>query len=358
MHPLLIISCLAAGLALALASGWWRLALKPLRIRRSDMTIERLGFAVREPSHVERVNGILESFAGGFNSMLTAPGRTAWQDYRDALPEVYRPFAHEGAAMGHTPRHLMRYRPEIFECQIVEAHSAYGYLAYVGLGFWSGMRGHDPARVTRIVEDLDPLHGALCYDGYGFKYGFFDYLKHGPHCFDRFEDLNAYGRNVAYQGVGRSFWFLFMDDTATLMDHIDRQEEYAPDVASGLGLASVFVFPDRLETAIHLGRQMPGPWRDAFHLGMCFGLKARSLNDPATFQTNVARMDGAVQDAIHASIEACDEAEKRVRASDEPDGYRRWREEVTQWMADHVVYPISGRAGSPAVMASTEPAMT
>ena len=173
-------------------------------IRRRQMTIERLGFAVRSRPDVERVNGILDSFSGGFNAMICRPSASGWVRYCDSLPVVYRPFAHEGAAMGHTLRRLFRYRPAVFEEQIVKPRPEFRHLYYVGLGFWSGLRHHDPQRLTDMVGDLDPVHGYLCYDGYGFKHGFFDYLN-DPRCLGRLDLFEGYAKNVAYQGVGRSF---------------------------------------------------------------------------------------------------------------------------------------------------------
>ena len=171
------LTALAAGLLVVLLTGWWRLAFAVVAIRRSRMTIEHLGFRVTLPDQVERVNGILDSFAGGFNAMIAWPSFSGWARYCDSLPVVYRPFAHEGAAMGYCLRRLFRYSPTEFEERIVRARPQFRYLSYVGLGFWSGMRGHDPTRLARIVDGLDTLHGYLCYDGYGFKHGFFDYLK-------------------------------------------------------------------------------------------------------------------------------------------------------------------------------------
>jgi len=326
---------------LLIATGWWRIAFAVFGIRRRRMTIERLGFVIRSPADAERVNGILASFSGGFNAMIARPSFSAWMRYCDSLPAVYRPFAHEGAAMGHTLRRLFRYHPAVFEEQMVRPRPGFRYLSYVGLGFWSAMRSHEPQRLTRVVEGLDPLYGFLCYDGYGFKHGFFDYLQE-PACLGRFDLLAGYARNVAYQGVGRAFWFLFMGDHDALIEHIRRLGPYACDAAAGLGLAAVFVSPDKLEIALRLGAKLPPEWHDQFHLGMCFGLKARSINDPGQFGRDLARMDREVQEAIRAAIRECDQAEHRVRTDGGKDGYRRWRGRVTRWMASHVQYPLAG----------------
>ena len=68
-----------------LATGYWRLAFHAVAIRASRMTVERLGLTVTEPEDIVRVNGILQSFAGGFNAMIRGRTDTAWHRYVDAL---------------------------------------------------------------------------------------------------------------------------------------------------------------------------------------------------------------------------------------------------------------------------------
>ena len=341
---------------LLVATGWWRLALALFRIRPAKMTIARLGLTVA-PDDVERVEGILRSFAGGFNSMLTGPRWSAWQRYCASLPVTLRPFAHEGAAMGYTPRRLFRCRPEDFEESVVKTQPGMRYLYYVGLGFWSGMRDHHPRHLAHTVARLDSLHGCLCYDGYGFKHGFFDYLN-DPEVVRKFDRFEAHARDVAYQGVGRSFWFLFGGDRETLIERIAGLGEYARHVAGGLGLAATFVNPERLEVAIGLGAKLPDEWHDDYHLGMCFGLKARSIADARHFEHCVGRLDAQVRDATWAGIRACDRIEQQVRDERGKDGYRGWRDRVSEWMASHIEFPLAGLKPSSPTLLSEEPAAT
>jgi hypothetical protein len=183
------------------------------------------------------------------------------------------------------------------------------------------------------------MHGCLCYDGYGFKHGFFDYLRDSA-VIRRFERLDGYARNAAYQGLGRAFWFLFMGDHGLLLERLHGLGLYAGDAAAGLGLAAVFVFPDRLATALELGGQLPSDWRADYQLGMCFGLKARAITYADRFERDVRKMGSGVQNAVYASIRECDRLERVVRADGEADPYRRWRERVTRWMTEHIEYPM------------------
>ena len=345
-----------AAVIILAATGWWRLAYMPFRIRPERMTVDRLGLSVA-PADAGRVNTILSSFAGGFNAMITSPSWSGWQRYCDSLPTVFCPFAHEGAAMGYTPRRLFRCRPAAFEASVVEPLAGMRYLYYVGLGFWSGMRNHDPRRLASMVAGLDPMHGHLCYDGYGFKHAFFDYLKN-PGILRRLDALDGYAVNAAYQGVGRAFWFLFSGDREILIERIGSLGEHAGDVTAGVGLAAAFVNPDRLEVALELGAGLPTEWHDDYHLGLCFGLKARSITDAEQFERDMHRLESNVREAVLASVRECDRIEVQVRAERGKDAYRRWRGLVTQWMASHVVFPLAGLQSSTPKPLSHEPAAT
>lgn len=331
----------ALALAFLLVTGYWRLAFSLFAIRVSRMTVGKLGLRITDRADVERVNSILASFARGFNAMIKGRTGTSWKTFGDTLDTLQRPFAHEGAAMGYTLRHLFRYRPDEFEDRIVKPMPEFRYLYYVGLGFWSGMRKHGVTRLSRVVDGLDPLHGYLCFDGYGFKHAFFDY-PHDRAAFRRLDLLEGYARNAAYQGVGRAFYFLYMGEVETLIEHIRKLGTHATDAAAGLGLAAVFVNPDRLGRARELALKLPSEWHEPFQLGMCFGLKARSINDFDQFERYMERVEPDVREAAYASIRECDRVELLTRSQEGKDGYRRWRERVTKWMAEHIDYPMAG----------------
>lgn len=340
MELALVIGGVAVALTVVLIStGWWRSALILFRIPAHSMTVERLGLRVTVPEDIHRVDTILQNFVGGFNRMITAASYRKCQDDCDALPSEHRPFAHEGVAMGYM-LHFLRFDPAAFERRLVRRRPGYRYLYYVGLGFWAGMRRQHPRRLIRMVGGLDPLHRYLCFDGYGFRYAFLDYLKR-PDSIRALDRFDGYAVHAAYQGVGRAFYFLFMNDADLLVEHIDGLGRFAHNAAAGAGLAAAFVHTDRLEVARTLARKLPESWQPHFQLGMCFGLKARAIADPEQFAKNSELWDGPEREAVHRSIEACDEIEARVRAGGGDDGYRRWREQVTLWMTERIQYPLA-----------------
>jgi len=241
--------------------------------------------------------------------------------------------------MGYTLRRLFVFSPEAFERDVVKRRPEFRYLYYVGLGFWSGMRNHAARKVEALTARLDPMHRFLCFDGYGFKVAFFDHPK-DESALRLLDAFGGYARSAAYQGVGRAFWFRFMDDPERFVAQGRSLGENAADVAAGAGLAAVFVNPDRFEFAQTWASKMPAEWQSPFHLGMCFALKARSINDLDQFEVDVARLPGAVQGAVWASIRECDRVELLVRSEKRPDGYREWRSRVARWMDEHIEYPI------------------
>ncbi len=339
---MVLVASLTVGLvAVALVTGWWRVVFYPFRVRRSSMTIERLGFQVTEPESRQRVEMVTKSFAGGFNSMISRPSALAWRRFCDSIPVRYQPFAHEGAAMGFPLRRLMRFRASDFENSLVRTTPGMRYLYYVGLGFWSGMRKHSPEKVARMWSGLDPLYRFLCYDGYGFKVAFFEYLS-DSNSLKRLDRFDGNARRAAYQGLGRAFYFLFMDRRDLMIQRVRSLNEHAADAAAGLGLASVFVNPDRIEVARELGASLPDEWRESFHLGMCFAVKARMIASLAEFETDIAGLDQPVQEAILASIRECDRVELQIRSQQTEDGYCQWRANVSQWLAENIEYPMAG----------------
>jgi len=348
------------SLSAFVATGWWRYAFGVFAISPKRMTVDKLELRVQGDENIARVNEILANFIRGFNSMIARPSPMAWKKAADTLPSLYRPFWHEGAAMGHTLRHLFRYDAAGFEREIVRPNPEFRYLYYVGLGFWSGMRNHSSARVMKIAEDLDPMHRFLVFDGYGFKLAFFDHPQERS-VLRRLDEFTGYARNAAYQGVGRAMYFRFMSEPELMMEEIRRLDDHAPDAAAGLGLAAVFVNPDRLHVAQELGRQVPRGWQPHFHLGMCFGLKARSINDVDAFERNMSLAPRAVAEAVGVAVRECDRVELLVRDEKRPDGYEQWRRRVTEWLVANVEYPmaraVEKRSVSPIIqVAKTEAA--
>lgn len=335
-----ILISLAAMVVAFAFTGVWRIILWPLRIRPQKMSAERLGFRVSDGADRNAVDGVCRAFAMGFNSMISHPSPNRWHAICDEISPMYRPFAYEGAAMGFPLRSLMRFSARVFERDIVALHSQFAYLHYVGLGFWSGMRNHDPERIERVIADLDPLLGDLCWDGYGFQHGFFDFDDTDSYT-RKFGRLRGYSRHVAHQGLGRSLWFRFMGDPDGLIAAIRSLGPMAGDAAAGLGLAAVFANADRPQRGLEVVSRFPLVWHRDVQLGMCFGYKARARCDAAFFDEFLNKLDAPRARAVRAAVVRCDAIEVEVRRSVRGDGYRHWREALRDWLAESVSYPFA-----------------
>ncbi len=319
------------------------------------MTVSALGFHVHDPADVATVEQICGAFAGGFNMMLTKGRQRGWA-FSDSQPMFLRPFAEEGAAMAYSLHELFRFTPERFEREVVGARPQYVYLHYVGLGFWHAMRNSSPHRLGRIVSRLDPPHGMLCWDGYGFKVGFFDYER-DPSAIGRLAEISGYARHVAHQGLGRSLWFRYFGDPNRLIETLESLGPFAGDAASGVGLASAFATIDRPAQAFQLVEQFPEAWRGQALLGMTFGYKARALCSSEFFDCKIATLDQERRGAIRAAVAQCDLVEAQVRREGGSGGYRRWRERLTEWLEAHIEFPFAAMHRPTAVSGDAEPVM-
>ncbi len=320
-------------------TGIWPLVLRAMRIRPGMMSPERLGFCPRGDDERDRVGRICAAVAGGFNS-VTGCGGERWIEFCEGLEPHYRPFAHEAVAMGLPLRLGAGFSAGRFERDLVGRFPAYTYLYYVGLGFWYALSGGRFGRLQRVAQSLDRMYRYLCFDGFGFKYGFFDYGRRFERV-ERLMELDGYRAHAAMQGVGRSLWFRFMGDAERLTSEIRRfPAAYQGDLAGGLGLAAVFVHSDRLETAWDLAGRIPPEWRSEFQQGMVFALCARKMTNPDYFEQCLARLPAARAAGARQATNQCDAIEADLRARGVWHAYRLWRESLAVWLDANLRYPL------------------
>jgi hypothetical protein len=317
----------------------WPWLLRAVQIRPGVMRPERLGLCLRTAEDRERVEGVCSAVAGGFNAVTGGSGER-WVDFCAGLEPHFRPFAQEAVAMGLPLRLGMRFTPQRFEHDLVGRFAANTYLYYVGLGFWYALSGGRDQRLNRVTQPLNRMYRYLCWDGFGFKYGFFDYA----HRFERVERLirlDGYRAHAAMQGVGRSMWFRFMGDAERLVAEIRRfPDAFRGDLAGGLGLASVFVDTDRLGRVWDLAGQIPPQWRSEFQQGMVFALCARKMTDPQYFAECLAKLPAHRAAGARRATSQCDAIEADLRARGVWHAYRLWRESLAVWLDANLRYPL------------------
>lgn len=273
--------------------GPLRSLLLPL-LRRDPAEIARRAapFAIRTEKGRQLVAQLGEAFLNGYNAMLTLDSSAGVAAEGARVAPHFRPFFFEGAAMGFLPRgyYARGFGPARAERELLAMSPDYLYLYYVGLGFWFGMRHpRRPAALQSLAEHLDRRYFPLCYDGYGFKVGFFDYPRR-PSAVMRLARAPAEHAAAIHQGFGRALFFVFMDDEAGFQ-HVRSglAPERRPDLEIGRSLALGFTGIDRPETLVHHLSTAPSEADRAARLtGLTWALTAREMNDHAYFDACLA----------------------------------------------------------------------
>ncbi len=320
-----------AGIVLVGAVAW---LLAPVLLARllPPIRAENLGFKCRG-SDLELANEVGTAFRAGARARLLR-GPDKWVEPCEAAGRHYRPFAYEGAALGHSALcSVGRAQWPMLNEQIIARQPGMTYLFHVGVGFWGAFRyGRRPAPLFSHIQTYDPLYRYLCLDGYGFKFGFFDFLGDRS-AIDHLCSLPGYYRNAAYQGFGRSLWFCYMQDRRGLFETVSSVgAEHDTDVIAGTGLAASFAHVHEPDRALDLAVAVPAEWRKHVHLGITFGFKARQLADRSYFEQCVQVLPTPVVSTMLDAIGLCDAVEADVRSRNLDDPYRTWREELTEQM--------------------------
>jgi hypothetical protein len=236
--------------------------------------------------------------------------------------------------MGYLPRgyHDPACRLAGAERGLLGLDPAYRYLYYVGLGFWHGFRhARRPDRIERLAAHVEPLSLPLCYDGYGFKLGFFDFPA-DPAVARRLERCPDDRRRFAYQGFGRAQFFTRMDDPVGFRHLCDALPEYVEDLEFGRALARAFTGVDRAAALLRWLEQADAGERAARLVGTTWGLTARHACDPAYFRSCMAGTDPSDRLFLERLPRICEAS--RAGASDYADWQARTRAAVVAAWAE------------------------
>ena len=269
-------------------------------------------FSVASPEGRELVSGVGRAFLGGYNATLAARAMGEVHAAGLAVASHYRPFFFEGAAMGYLPRSLFTdsHGKARVEAELLEMDSRFRYLYNVGLGFWYGFRHPSrPAALEALAPHLDPFYFPLCYDGFGFKVGFFD-VPGRPDARKVLDRAPAERRAEIYQGFGRSLFFVCMEDEARFQKAKGQAPpEYRDDVESGRSLAVAFTGIRRPAGILrHLASSRDAGELSLRLLGVTWALAAREMNDPDYFDACLSNLAREQQALLRRLPQLCREA--------------------------------------------------
>lgn len=307
--------------------------LKPLAVRllrRPDDEIAQRSrsFGIRSAGDRARVAELGRAFLGGYHAMLGAGTLAEVAEAGAGSAPHLRPFFFEGAAMGYLPRgyYTTGCGEASAERDLLGMNPAFRYLYYVGLGFWYGLRHkRHPERLRELAAHVDPLFAPLCWDGFGFKLGFFDFSRS---LLDRCPEPE---HRWAYQGFGRALFFVYMDD----WPGFERLADWLPverrlDLEFGRSLAFGFTGVDRPDSLVpHVAAARDPEQRAHRLLGVTWALTARRMNDPAYFEACLAGASRAAQDALRPLPDICNAALDGARS------YESWQHRTRDSLSSH-----------------------
>jgi hypothetical protein len=250
----------------------------------------------------------------------------------ETVPEGFRGFAYEGAAMALAVRDGLPAGGRRHVAEFLEGSAAaHIYMAYVGVG-WA------MARLPRLrwstLYAPDPLLRWLVLDGYGFHQAYFRTAQyvHGRYQHDRFPwpgDSPAWYSNRAIdQGVGRATWFVCGTDAQRVVRTFATFPEHRrADLYSGAGLAATYA-GGAGEAELRGFWEAAGVYRPNLAQGCAFGAAARIKAGLLMPHNDVATQVFCGMTAEQAS-KVTDEARTDLPASGQLPAYEVWRQRIS-----------------------------
>lgn len=339
------IALIGLGILGLLSIRYWY---APLLRNPDRIDLQKLGFKLTTEANKQRVKDILTAFFNGFNAMLKEKNMASVRARCDSFPPLFRPFAHEGAAMSFGIKTLLRGLGSArnFEKNMQSLSREYYLMYYIGLGFCAGMVFNFwPSRVRRLANQLDPFYKYLCYDGFGFKIGLFNYLKN-PNSLNVFSRFEGYSKHACFQGFGRSLWFIFRDAPDLINETISMQDtSVRGDCYSGLGLAVTFTNIDNLRVPFDYSERIESKYLADYFLGVMIALYTRREIDAAYLNECMQPLDAWQRSVTLEGLQNCDRHFISASAASTIDAYEMWRRNITADLESIKASP-SARAAS------------
>ncbi|GAA4726676.1 hypothetical protein GCM10023228_37260 [Brevibacillus fulvus] len=242
----------------------------------------------------------------------------------------YRGFAFEGIGLGLGIRSAVVWRGKSqFEQEMQRIAPEYVYQYYVGLGWWLHIRyGFRMAGYRKWLANLHPGYRPIVFDGVGFRTGLFLY-RQNPRILEKWNGFVHDYRRVCFQGLGRSFWFLYQFDFARVAAEIERlPDRYRADTYSGVGLAIAYSMFDRMDFVCLVLKQVPDKDKAAFLQGLAFGWEARKLQNPMFWKEVVSRCTDSQCRMMLRGIETVHQVRSCFDQTDHDSFYPKWLDET------------------------------
>jgi hypothetical protein len=277
-----------------------------------------LGKTEREVAgEIDRVGGV---FRLGLHAGFEHRDDEALLAALAAVPVRDRPVAWEGAAMAVAFGELDRGGAVRWRRLLDGRASKHSLSLALGLGWALSWKGIPP---DPEIAALDPLLRWRVADGYGFRDGFVQPLRHvlmtRPN-----PGVGGFAREVWWEGVGRSIWYSARGDVPRTVGAVQGfPAEQRAAVWKGVGLAVTWV-GDGDHAAMLALRDASGAEASWLGVGAAMAARARRDVDALTPRQEVPCQSFAGTSALEAAS-VTDAAEAEL--SPEPEGlppYARW----------------------------------
>lgn len=305
------------------------------RMLTPDVSETRLavrGFHVKSAAAQERLETVGETFVAGYAAAAEASRPPDAEETLESLPENYRGFGYEGAAMAFALRDGLPVGRRDHVATFLAGRAAdHVYMAYVGVG-WA------MARLPRFrwpaLHLADPLLCHLALDGYGFHQAYF---KTRTYVYDQFQESRFPWppggptdavNEVIDQGIGRACWFVgggAPDLVARILDRFPQHRR--ADLYSGAGLAATYAGGADVAELRHF-RELCGPYQPNVAQGAAFAAQAR-LRAGLLGEHNEIATEVFCEASPAAAAKVTDEARA---ALPEPGGlhaFATWRQQIS-----------------------------
>lgn len=228
-----------------LISQWRKIRRRILTPDVSETQLDVRGFHKKDAESQELLETIGKTFLTGYGYAAEARTPAQAADNLDRLPERFRGFAYEGAAMGFAVRDGLSIGRSRNVAEFLAGPGQHQlYISYCGIG-WA------MARLPKVrwpnSSKLDPLLRWLVLDGYGFHQAYFHTKRYVHQHFQdpRFpwpaEGPSVYANRAIDQGIGRALWFVGCTDVDQVTTMVERfPERRHADLYAGVGLAATY----------------------------------------------------------------------------------------------------------------------
>ncbi|WP_037908736.1 DUF1702 family protein [Actinacidiphila yeochonensis] len=311
--------------------AWPALRRRVLTPGISNTLLSVRGFHEKTPESREMLETVGAMFLTGYGHAAEAGSSEEARERLEQIPERFRGFAYEGAAMGFAVRDGLPLGGRGHTAAFVDGPARHhSYMAYVGVG-WAMARL--PRFRWRTLYAPDPLLRWLVLDGYGFHQAYFRTEQYVHRQFQEPEfpwpadGPLWYAQRAIDQGIGRALWFVAGTDPERAADLVDAfPASRRSDLYSGVGLAATYAGgADADELKALLVRS--GEYRSDLAQGAVFAATAR---EEAGLLVPHNRL--ATEVLLGTTPEAVAELSRRTRPDVAGDGrepaYETWRRRI------------------------------